>query len=60
MRYNPGMIDQIEYFQKGVVYRIKNKKTKRCLALCSKRDLKAIEEEDSCDQLWIIRYVKTN
>jgi hypothetical protein len=38
------MIEQIEYFQKGVVYRIQNKKTKRCLALCSKLDLKAVEE----------------
>jgi len=52
------MIEVIEYFQKGVVYRIRNKKTKRCLALCSKLDLKAIEEEDSCDQLWIIREIK--
>jgi hypothetical protein len=30
------MIEHIQYFQKGIVYRIRNRKTQKDLCLCSK------------------------
>ena len=34
------MIEHIQYFHKGTVYRIRNRKTHKCLCLSSKLELK--------------------
>ena len=52
------MIEHIQYFKKGTVYRIRNRKTQKYLTLCSKLELKTDEFEESSDQLWIINEVK--
>ena len=52
------MIDPVQYFEKGTVYRIRNRKTQHNLCLCSKLELKTSPPEDSPDQLWILNEIK--